>query len=235
VGESDFLYPGHNKAVDSIMDASKNAKNLIDFMTSFLAKHVGVNDLSNLVTVPWSVHTMLEPPDVVGVQDASAKVEVGGEPPPDMPAGAVVKQECEDSADSPMGGVGLKPLVDPRIFALFDSFHGDQKAKFLKLGDVAQLLQECFLLRVYLIHFGDCFKLIEELQVQAFLAGIGKANGALFEQQLSIDALLLKVALFKASESGVKLFCCSDSFTASSFRLEGRLPGQRCARRVQHF
>jgi len=119
-----------------------------------------------------------------------------------------------------------KPLVDARVFTSLDAFDADQKTKFVHLGQISVLLQHLSLLKVYLCHFDECFDLIEEQQVQAFLSGIGKVNGALFERQQSIDALLLRVALFKASKCGVKLFCCSDSFTASSFRLEGRLPEQ---------
>ena len=210
VGESNFLYPRNNKSVDSIMAASTNAKQLIDFMTSFLAAHAKVTDIFGRVTVPWSVHTMLAPEGVAAIQDAIEECEV--------------KLEAND--DESGAAPAKKPLVEAGAFALFDAFHCDQKSKFLQLGQISMLLQHMSLLKVYLCHFDECFELIEEQQVQAFLSGIGKVNGALFHQHRSIDALLLNVALYKAHKSGVKLFCCSDAFTASSLRLEGRLPEQ---------
>ena len=208
---ADYVYPRHNKAVDNIMEASANMTQLIDFMTISLARHTGVTEISGRVVIPWSVHTIRKPEGVEEIQESMVECDV--------------RLETNEPRDE--GAHAPKPLVDSRVFDLLQTFHQDNARKFLKIGEISMLLQKLMLLKVYIHHFNQCFNLIEEQQIQAFLSGIGKTNAALFAHTGDrIDSLLYRVASHKATKNRLKLKSCSDSFTASSFRLEARLPGE---------
>tara|TARA_B110000046_G_scaffold174390_1_gene198082 strand:- start:170 stop:2638 length:2469 start_codon:yes stop_codon:yes gene_type:complete len=206
---SPCIYPRHNAGVDKIMQASVELQRLVDHHATVLATHVNVSDTFQCLAVPWSVHAFVE-----GVAVTSDEIESGE------------GEAADGREDAPSV---QPPLVDSHVFDLLDAFHASREEAILSIGNISVLMQRLYLVKLYAVHFSNCFDLIEEQQVRAFLSGIGKTNAMLWEKNSSIDRLLLNVSAYTAAhgEHSVRLKACSDSFTACSCRLEARLPGEK--------
>ena len=222
---SGVIYPRHNLIVDKIMNASEELQRLVDFHAHALSSHANVADSFRFLEVPWSVHTSLER------NKATGAIEGAGEEDGDVNnKRARTDSDGEPNAQAP---AAKQPLVDANVFPHLNAFHASNVENILRLGPLSELLQKLYLAKMYAAHFSNCFNLIEERQVRAFLSGIGKANAAIWERrQGSIDRLLLRTACHTASQTKngdpgqATLKACSDSFTACSFRLEVRFPGE---------
>ena len=211
---SPCIHPRHNNGVDKIMHASDEMQQLVDHHATALAYFVDVSEQFSRLTVPWSVHTIdKQSPTSLdcAMQDVTVTIDAAG----------------GDNEQAPLST--RPPLVDNKVFALMAAFHASREEEVLSIGNVSVLVQKLYILKLYVVHFSNCFDLIEEKQVRAFLSGIGKVNATLFDEHRCIDRLLLNVSAHKAlhSEHKIELKACYNAFTACSIRLEVRLPDEK--------
>ena len=181
--DADRQFPRHNDAVRGIEHSLNELVRLVQDHVSFVSKYMRdcVKHNSHVV-IPWAIARRVLPEGVAQV--GAVKQEPG----------TATAMEVEPEM---LGADAAKMLL---------RFHTDQmQAMTPHTGAVGKMSQVLVVLKACCSHFLDCYAAMDHVMCRAFLNSIGAQHAGIFESCKSLDHLLFKVMIHKASRDNIPM------------------------------
>ena len=115
--------------------------------------------------------------------------------------------------------------MHPALVDALDQFHLDQCEQMIKMGPVADLLQQLLLIKCCSAHFKACYASIDHVMVRSFMEGIGARNAQLFSDHKSLDSLLWKIGKHQMDRDKIWLEEISVTTPGCTVKIDIKIPG----------
>ena len=181
---ADHQFPRHNDAVRGIEHSLNELVRLIqdhvDFVSGYMRECVKHN---SRVVIPWAIARRVLPAGVAQV--GAVKQE---------PGTATTAMDVEPEM---LGADAAKVL---------HQFHTDQlQAMRPHAGAIGKMSQLLVVLKTCCSHFLECYAAMDHVMCRAFLNAIGTQHAGVFEKCKSLDHMLFKIMIHKASRASIPM------------------------------